>query len=183
MVGERVYRSFWPKALYNLDAEDTANMIDVGQTDHGETVRDQEARRRVRPDRLRQHQPRRDGRWPQVGGGRARRLQEPASTTTTSTRCSTRSRYMDPREGHSAINDSVEPDGPAARRRRRQDLPDRDHDEHRDVPVAARLPEQARVGVVGQGPGADGWRQEGQRPRRRRASVASSSAGSRRRTR
>ena len=28
MVGERVYRSFWPKALYNLDAEDTANMID-----------------------------------------------------------------------------------------------------------------------------------------------------------
>ena len=38
MVGERVFRSFWPKALYNLDAEDSANMTVVGQTDHGETV-------------------------------------------------------------------------------------------------------------------------------------------------
>ena len=56
--------------------------------------------------------------------------------------------YMDPREGHSAINDSVDADGPLPPRQRRQDLPDRDHDELRDVPVPARLPQQARVGVV-----------------------------------
>ena len=56
--------------------------------------------------------------------------------------------YMDPREGHSAINDSTVRMGRYLRRQRRQGLPDRDHVERRDVPVAARLPEQARVGVV-----------------------------------
>jgi hypothetical protein len=37
-VGERVYRSFWPKALYNFDAEDSANLTHVGVTDQGEDV-------------------------------------------------------------------------------------------------------------------------------------------------
>ncbi len=114
---------------------------------------DPEARRRVRPDRLRQHQPGRDGRRPQVGRGRARRLREPQAP---------------PQRQHDAALAVLH--GPARgpqrdqrlrqsgwagylRRQRRQDLPDRDDDERRDVPVAARLPEQARVGVVGQGPG------------------------------
>ena len=38
IVGERVYRSFWPEALYNHDAEDRDNLLHVGVTDAGEDV-------------------------------------------------------------------------------------------------------------------------------------------------
>src|SRR6266540_1982486 len=37
-VGERVYRSFWPEALSNHDAEDPQGMVTVGETDRGEVV-------------------------------------------------------------------------------------------------------------------------------------------------
>ncbi|MFN2589633.1 MAG: lactate racemase domain-containing protein [Actinomycetota bacterium] len=37
-VGERVYRSFWPDALRNHDAEDPNGMTFVGETDRGEEV-------------------------------------------------------------------------------------------------------------------------------------------------
>jgi hypothetical protein len=37
-VGERVYRSFWPKGLYNFDAEDQAALVHVGKTAMGEDV-------------------------------------------------------------------------------------------------------------------------------------------------
>ncbi len=37
-VGERVYRSFWPDALRNHDAEDPSGLVHVGQTDRGEDV-------------------------------------------------------------------------------------------------------------------------------------------------
>jgi hypothetical protein len=37
-VGERVYRSFWPEALKNHDAEDPDGMTFVGETDRGEEV-------------------------------------------------------------------------------------------------------------------------------------------------
>ena len=37
-VGERVFRSFWPDALANHDAEDPQGLTHVGQTDHGEDV-------------------------------------------------------------------------------------------------------------------------------------------------
>jgi hypothetical protein len=37
-VGERVYRSFWPDALSNHDAEDRSNLTFVGETDRGEEV-------------------------------------------------------------------------------------------------------------------------------------------------
>jgi len=37
-VGERVFRSFWPDALGNHDAEDRANLQFIGQTEHGEDV-------------------------------------------------------------------------------------------------------------------------------------------------
>src|SRR5207244_438668 len=37
-VGERVFRSFWPDALRNHDAEDPADLAYVGQTDRGEDV-------------------------------------------------------------------------------------------------------------------------------------------------
>jgi hypothetical protein len=39
IVGERVFRSFFPQgALYNHDAEDHANLVHVGMTEHGEDV-------------------------------------------------------------------------------------------------------------------------------------------------
>src|SRR5947199_4979391 len=38
MVGERVYRSFWPTHLYNFDAEDKDGLAHIGQTDEGEDV-------------------------------------------------------------------------------------------------------------------------------------------------
>jgi hypothetical protein len=37
-VGERVYRSFYPKDLTNFDAEDPDNLVYVGKTDQGEEV-------------------------------------------------------------------------------------------------------------------------------------------------
>ncbi len=38
IVGERVFRSFWPDALYNFDAEDRANLTHLGTTEQGEDV-------------------------------------------------------------------------------------------------------------------------------------------------
>jgi lactate racemase len=38
MVGERVFRSFWPEGLSNHDAEDRSNTVHVGETDRGEEV-------------------------------------------------------------------------------------------------------------------------------------------------
>jgi len=37
-VGERVYRSFWPNALRNHDAEDPQGIVHIGETDRGEDV-------------------------------------------------------------------------------------------------------------------------------------------------
>ena len=71
IVGERVFRSFWPDQLYNFDAEDRANLAHLGMTDAGRGRRDLQAGRRVRPAGLRQRQPGGDGRRPQVDGDRA----------------------------------------------------------------------------------------------------------------
>ncbi len=38
MVGERVFRSFFPKQLYNFDAEDPEALTSFGITDEGEDV-------------------------------------------------------------------------------------------------------------------------------------------------
>jgi lactate racemase len=38
VVGERIYRSFWPDAITNHDAEDPANLVHLGQTEQGEDV-------------------------------------------------------------------------------------------------------------------------------------------------
>ncbi|MBW3576178.1 MAG: nickel-dependent lactate racemase [Actinobacteria bacterium] len=38
VVGERVFRSFWPDRLVNHDAEDPDNLLHVGETDRGEDV-------------------------------------------------------------------------------------------------------------------------------------------------
>jgi hypothetical protein len=37
-VGDRIFNAYWPKRLYNHDAEDPKGMKEVGTTDHGEVV-------------------------------------------------------------------------------------------------------------------------------------------------
>jgi hypothetical protein len=38
VVGDRIFKAYWPKKLYNHDAEDPKGMKLVGATDHGEVV-------------------------------------------------------------------------------------------------------------------------------------------------
>src|SRR5690606_15720803 len=38
MVGDRIFDAFWPDRLYNHDAEDAANMVEVGRTELDEPV-------------------------------------------------------------------------------------------------------------------------------------------------
>jgi hypothetical protein len=38
VVGERVFRSFWPDALRNFDAEEPGALVELGETDRGEEV-------------------------------------------------------------------------------------------------------------------------------------------------
>ena len=100
-----------------------------------------QARRRVRPADLREHQHRDDGRRPQVGRGRPRARTTASRRTTTSTRCATRKSFMDPTK--SELHNSAEPPG-RHRRGRRPDLPHRDDAQQRHVRRAAGVPGQAR---------------------------------------
>ena len=163
MVGERVFRSFWPKALYNLDAEDATNMTVVGQTDHGETVQIQ--KRAADSDLIvyvNLNLVAMDGGHKSVGD-RPGRLREPEAPPQRQHDAALEVLHG-PARGPQRDQRLHGADGPLPGRQRRQGLPDRDHVELRDVPVAARLPEQAGVGVVGQGPGRDDRDEEGQRP-------------------
>ena len=106
MVGERVFRSFWPKALYNLDAEDATNMTIVGQTDHGETVQIQ--KRAADSDLIvyvNINLVAMDGGHKSVAIGLAG-YESLKHHHNVNTMLHSKS-YMDPREGHSAINDST----------------------------------------------------------------------------
>lgn len=38
MVGDKIFGEYWPDRLYNHDAEDTKNMVEVGSTEQGEVV-------------------------------------------------------------------------------------------------------------------------------------------------
>jgi nickel-dependent lactate racemase len=38
MVGDRIFDAYWPDRLYNHDAEDSANMVKIGETELGEPV-------------------------------------------------------------------------------------------------------------------------------------------------
>jgi len=38
MVGERAFKQFWPERLYNFDAENRAELVTLGKTDHDEEV-------------------------------------------------------------------------------------------------------------------------------------------------
>ena len=152
MVGERVFRPFWPKDLFNFDGEDKDALTEVGTTDEHEVV---ETRSGPRSPTLlvyvNVNLVAMDGGHKSVAIGLAgyRSLQAP------------------PQRGHDdalALLHGYPPraqrdrrlrdaDGQADRRARPEGVPDRDHRELRDLPQEPRLPEQARVGVVRLRPG------------------------------
>jgi len=106
MVGERVFRSFWPKALYNLDAEDADNMTIVGETAQGETVQMQT--RAATSDLIvyvNINLVAMDGGWKSTAIGLAG-YQSLKHHHNVDTMLASKS-YMDPRPGHSAIADST----------------------------------------------------------------------------
>jgi hypothetical protein len=104
-VGERVFRSFYPDALTNHDAEDPGNLVHLGVTEHGEDV---EINRRAAESDLLVYVNinlvAMDGghKSVPVGLGSYRSLRHHHNVHTM---LNSRS-YMDPREGHSAIHDS-----------------------------------------------------------------------------
>jgi lactate racemase len=38
MLGDKVFNQYWPDRLYNHDAEDSENMVEIGETEYGEVV-------------------------------------------------------------------------------------------------------------------------------------------------
>ncbi len=105
MVGERVYRSFWPKQLYNLDAEDPDGMKHIGKTEEGEDV--EIMKRAAESDLIvyvNINLVAMDGGHKSVAIGLAG-YNSLRHHHNVNTMLHSRS-YMDPRPGHSAINDS-----------------------------------------------------------------------------
>ncbi|MDP9296542.1 MAG: nickel-dependent lactate racemase, partial [Actinomycetota bacterium] len=105
-VGERVFRSFYPKHLKNHDAEDQANLLYIGVTDRGEDV---EINRRAAESDLLVYVNinlvAMDGGHKSVPVGLAS-YKSLKHHHNVETMLHSRS-YMDPREGHSAIHDSA----------------------------------------------------------------------------
>jgi hypothetical protein len=106
MVGERVYRSFWPSRLYNFDAEDKDGIAHVGQTEEGEDV--EIMKRAAESDLIvyvNINLVAMDGGHKSVAVGLAsyKSLRHHHNVHTMLHSKS----YMDPRPGHSAINDST----------------------------------------------------------------------------
>jgi hypothetical protein len=105
MVGERVFRSFWPNDLYNFDAEDPSALVEVGTTDKGEIV--EISKRAAESDLIvyvNINLVAMDGGHKSVAVGLAsyKSLKHHHNVDTMMHSLS----YMDPREGRSAINDS-----------------------------------------------------------------------------
>ena len=139
IVGERVFRSFFPDHLRNHDAEDSANLLDLGTTDHGEVV---EINRRAAESDLVVYVnitlTAMSGGPKSVSVGLAsyRSLRHHHNVQTLRHSRS----FNDP--PNSAMHHSYDRmDGPDRRSRHR--LPDRDDAQQRHVPGVDRLPEQA----------------------------------------
>jgi lactate racemase len=106
MLGERVFRSFWPKDLYNFDAEDRDELTYIGKTSEGEDV--EISKRAAESDLIvyvNINLVAMDGGHKSVAVGLAsyKSLKHHHNVDTMLHSQS----YMDPREGHSAINDST----------------------------------------------------------------------------
>jgi hypothetical protein len=105
-VGERIYRSFYPEHLKNFDAEDPQGLVEIGRTDEDELV--EISKRAAESDLIvyvNINLVAMDGGHKSVAVGLAgyKSLKHHHNVHTMLHSKS----YMDPREGHSAINDSV----------------------------------------------------------------------------
>ena len=161
-VGERVFRSFYPKDLKNHDAEDPDNLAYVGKTDQGEEV--EINKRAMESDLLiyvNINLVAMDGGHKSVPVGLAS-YRSVKHHHNVETMLHSKS-YMDPRPGKQRDPRLVQADGRPAEVQRPQGLHDRDHREQQHVPRPVRLHEQARVGVVAARAGDLPGRQEGQR--------------------
>ena len=150
-IGDRVYDAFEPRGMLSQhDAEDPDNLLYLGTTDHGEEV---EINKRAATSDLLVYVNinlvAMDGGWKSTATGLAsyRSLRHHHNPTTMEASHS----FMD--QHRSELHKSNWRMGKVLRRLRREGLPDRDDAEHRHVPVAVRLPRQAGVGVVAEGPG------------------------------
>jgi len=106
MVGERVFRSFWPKDLSNFDGEDADDLAYIGKTEQGEDV--EISKRAAESDLLvyvNINLVAMDGGHKSVAIGLAsyKSLRHHHNVDTMLHSQS----YMDPRPGHSAIHDSA----------------------------------------------------------------------------
>ena len=106
MVGERVFRSFWPKDLSNFDGEDPDDLAYIGKTEQGEDV--EISKRAAESDLLvyvNINLVAMDGGHKSVAIGLAsyKSLRHHHNVDTMLHSQS----YMDPRPGHSAIHDSA----------------------------------------------------------------------------
>ncbi|MGZ4109331.1 MAG: lactate racemase domain-containing protein [Actinomycetota bacterium] len=106
MVGERVFRSFWPNDLANFDGEDRDELTEIGVTEHHEVV--EISKRAAESDLLvyvNVNLVAMDGGHKSAAVGLAsyKSLKHHHNVETMMHSNS----YMDPRPGHSAINDSA----------------------------------------------------------------------------
>ena len=139
--------------LYNHDAEDPDNLVVPRQHRPRRGGRDQQAGRRERPPRLRQHQHRVDGRRPQVAPPPASPATAASATTTTSHTMQHSRSFMDRHKSRAAPLELAH--GQGHPRRRRQGLPDRDDHQQRHVrPGRARC--RCCQSASGSGPPATG---------------------------
>ena len=150
MVGERAFKPFWPDRLYNFDAENRAELVMLGKTDHGEEV--WLSKRAAESDLLiylNINLVPMDGGHKSVAVGLApyqslRHHHNPATLR----ECNS---YMDPTR--SALHRIGRSDGPD-RQPQRQRLHDRDRDQQPHVRRDARLPAQERGPLPRLGPDA-----------------------------
>ena len=156
-VGDRVYDAFAPHGLlYNHDAEDPDNLALLGSTPHGEEV---EINKRAAESDLLVYVNinivSMDGGHKSTATGLAsyRSLRHHHNVATMRQPTSFMDRHT------SELHHSNWRMGKVHTRRRRQGLPDRDHDQQRHVrrlgPHGGAA--EARVGVDGQGPGRRSW--------------------------
>ena len=150
-LGDRVYDAFAPHGLLTQhDAEDPDNLIFLGQTDQGEDV---ELNKRAATSDLLVYVNinlvAMDGGHKSVATGLAsyKSLAHHHNPATM--------RHSPVLHGRPGLRAALVElaDGPADRRERGEDLPDRDHPQHRHLPAQLRLPPEAGMGVEPAGPG------------------------------
>ncbi len=158
-LGDRVYDAFAPNGLLTQhDAEDPDALVHLGATDQGEDV---EINRRAAESDLLVYVNinlvAMDGGHKSVATGLVE-LPEPAPPPQPGDHAAQPVLHGPAPLGAALVELA---DGPGHRRQRGQDLPDRDHAQHRHVPEGVRVPPEAGVGVEG---ARTGWRSWPRRP-------------------